>query len=121
MRLGQLDAAVGSPCPYCGRVMDWRGFGPESVSREHVIPRSVGGTIVIIACQGCNNEKGAMSPFEWIEYLYEEGRRQDAIRAIKAYCKLGGVFHGGATWQKIVGACDDLRLLSPLPPEGSGI
>lgn len=108
MKLSRLDMAVGTPCPYCGVSMDWRGFGGASVSREHVYPRSRGGALTIIACEGCNIAKGAMMPFDWIEYLYAIGRRDDAVRTIRAYCKLGRVFAPKTDWREVVAACDAL-------------
>ena len=42
-----------SPCPYCGRCMT-----EVNVTREHLVPRSMGGRCVIFVCRSCNNERG---------------------------------------------------------------
>jgi hypothetical protein len=31
---------------------------PDSATREHVIPKSQGGKMVVAACAACNHEKG---------------------------------------------------------------
>lgn len=50
-------------CTYCG------GTG-RAMEMDHVIPRSNGGSNehsnLTVACVGCNTEKGAMTPEEWL-------------------------------------------------------
>ena len=48
-------------CMYCGGM-----FAPKDLSRDHVLPISVGGkdiwTNVVTACKRCNNHKGGRTP-----------------------------------------------------------
>ncbi len=48
-------------CMYCGGM-----FAPKNLSRDHVLPISVGGkdiwTNVVTACKRCNNHKGGRTP-----------------------------------------------------------
>lgn len=75
-------------CYYCGEPFaPWRnGFSPRVPTREHRLPRSLGGgdgkKNVVLACWACNNEKGNMKEYEFKVYLSatagipdREGRR----------------------------------------------
>ena len=57
MRREEIFARDGHRCVYCGEV-----FPPESLSVDHVQPRSRGGDSsggnVVTACGGCNTLKG---------------------------------------------------------------
>ena len=60
----------GKPCAYCHRTM--RGLGDRTLlgaTRDHVIPKSAGGTKMIWACRACNNIKGNMMPDEWRRFM----------------------------------------------------
>jgi len=46
-------------CYYCGEKNTSRLEG------DHYIPRSKGGTKIVLACRDCNAEKGAMDPIEF--------------------------------------------------------
>ena len=57
-------------CAYCGRQFDWR-----KLSRDHIVPRSRGGTNswtnVVTACTTCNSYKGSRTLREaGLELLY---------------------------------------------------
>ena len=57
-------------CPYCTRTLE----GTQSIScvaatRDHVVPQSRGGVVVVWACFTCNNLKGDMLPSEWQAFM----------------------------------------------------
>jgi len=55
VRRAELVAAIGRPCAYCGDPM-------AAPTRDHIHPRSKGGTLAhgkVLACLRCNGDKGA--------------------------------------------------------------
>ena len=56
LRAELLPAAVGAPCPLCGRVMT------KSAELDHIVPRSQGGQTTRgncrIICKPCNRQRG---------------------------------------------------------------
>lgn len=75
---------VNKPCPYCRRAMTYRVPGLEP-TRDHVIPKSKGGTKIIVACWTCNNVKGDMLPDVWERFMMENpewwiGRARYVVR-----------------------------------------
>ena len=60
-------------CAYCGAKLDWgkntRGKKPHA-TRDHVIPKSYGGSVTIPSCMGCNKAKGRRSAAEFINSPY---------------------------------------------------
>lgn len=58
----------GKPCHWCRRPM-MRESEKWRPTRDHVIPKAVGGTIIRVACHACNNLKGDMPAPLWIETL----------------------------------------------------
>lgn len=44
----------GDRCVYCHKLYN----GERRSTKEHLLPRSVGGTLVVCACGGCNNARG---------------------------------------------------------------
>ncbi|PWJ88382.1 hypothetical protein C8D77_111105 [Mesorhizobium loti] len=105
------EKAVGKPCPYCGvKMVLGRNRSIFHTTRDHIFPRSQGGTLAIIVCFACNNEKADMSPFEWIEHLYRAGRAHHAERTICAYCQIGGVFRDGVTAPDVLDAIETFWL-----------
>lgn len=52
-------------CHYCGRRMFW-----YSMTLDHVIPRTAGGTDelsnLLLCCKRCNNKKGSRSYGEYV-------------------------------------------------------
>lgn len=66
----RLIAARAHPCPYCGAVMKGqRVTHANHPTREHVVPRALGGGPTIIVCRRCNNHKGDMTLDEWADAL----------------------------------------------------
>jgi hypothetical protein len=69
--VGQLFAdAEGTPCPYCGVVMDRR-----TKTMDHIVPITKGGlhsiVNVLICCGRCNSAKGNRDFLDWIARLDE--------------------------------------------------
>lgn len=64
----------GKPCPYCRRTMHAYPAGNEfSPTRDHIRPKSHGGTEVLICCTTCNGDKKALSLEEWLHKLRLDG------------------------------------------------
>jgi len=57
LRAKLLAAAIGQPCPLCGRIMD------KTAQLDHIIPRAEGRQTnrsnVRMICRPCNQERGA--------------------------------------------------------------
>lgn len=67
---GKVEKQVGKPCYWCNRRMDkGRGLWP---TRDHVVPRSQGGTVTVWACEGCNSVRGDMTAEMWRAFLTRE-------------------------------------------------
>jgi len=67
-----LRAAIGSLCPYCGRPMALTA--EATPSRDHIHPRSKGGTLAdpankLICCRQCNMDKGAKTLARFLSWL----------------------------------------------------
>jgi hypothetical protein len=65
VRRAHLVAAIGSPCAYCGEPM-------AAPTRDHIRPRSKGGTLAqgkALACAPCNTDKGSRSLASWLYRL----------------------------------------------------
>ncbi len=59
----------GARCAYCERRLE----APTSPSklaatRDHVVPRSAGGTEKVWCCRQCNSLKGDMMPDQWLAF-----------------------------------------------------
>jgi hypothetical protein len=69
-RYGLVDDDVpgsGSHCHWCDRIMV---VGTSThPTRDHYMPRSVGGRKIVMACTTCNNIKGDMLPHEWRQFM----------------------------------------------------
>lgn len=59
----------GYPCPYCERAMDRFGEPGLAPTRDHVVPRSRGGTRKIVCCSRCNHVKRNLMPDEWEAFM----------------------------------------------------
>lgn len=55
-------------CPYCGRLIV-PGHPELAPTRDHVLPRSKGGTALLIVCWRCNNDKGDTMPDVYLDRL----------------------------------------------------
>lgn len=79
---------MSSACPYCERTMvdghPW--FHP---TKNHVVPRSKGGTVTVTACVTCNQDKADMELAEFYAALRRMGdERADIIeRTIRQACE----------------------------------
>jgi len=78
VRRAELVAAIGRPCCYCGRPMD-------APTRDHIKPRSKGGTLAphnkVLACEPCNQDKGSRSLASWLYRLCKVGDPRAAFVA----------------------------------------
>lgn len=59
-------------CPYCDREMD-TGAADARRTKDHVIPRLLGGKTIVFACLKCNHDKAALPPSEWHHLLQRAG------------------------------------------------
>lgn len=48
-------------CGYCGQ--------DETCTRDHFIPKSLGGKVMVWACEICQGTKKNYMPHEWVAYL----------------------------------------------------
>lgn len=67
-RSAKMGRQHGKPCCWCKKPMmeqsaKWRP------TRDHVIPKSQGGTIIRVSCHCCNHLKGDMHPALWLLVL----------------------------------------------------
>lgn len=60
----KLRSHHGRKCFWCQRIMQ-SGSRFLKPTRDHVIPKSRGGTKTVICCLSCNNLKGDMPPAIW--------------------------------------------------------
>lgn len=74
-RIDQQEAR----CHYCGEELDFDG--PNKWQVDHFIPLSRGGSNwasnIVIACAGCNRDKGDRMPWEYRPARFEEGCGRD--------------------------------------------
>jgi 5-methylcytosine-specific restriction endonuclease McrA len=62
--------AKGANCAYCCRRMEsTRSASRLAATRDHVQPKSLGGSYRIWCCRACNNIKADMTPNEWSLYM----------------------------------------------------
>lgn len=60
-------AGDGKDCSYCARKMiAWTITHP---TRDHVVPRSRGGTETVWCCHQCNQLKADMMPWDWAQFM----------------------------------------------------
>lgn len=70
-------------CHYCKRSMNFGGGGPSHVTRDHVVPRALGGKDagnLVAACVTCNQQKGCMSAGDFWRWI-NDGRPARIMRA----------------------------------------
>jgi len=48
-------------CWYCGQ--------DEKCTKDHFLPKSKGGRIIVYACRVCQGSKGDMIPLNWLQYI----------------------------------------------------
>jgi 5-methylcytosine-specific restriction endonuclease McrA len=77
----KLKRHAGRSCPYCLVTMDKGGPIQNRPTRDHMIPLSRGGmnvvTNITIVCHGCNQEKGALLPDEFVAWRNGSASRID--------------------------------------------
>lgn len=56
----------GLPCPYCERRMIAGSL--THPTKDHVVPKSKGGKLTVLACFQCNQIKSDMMPDQWEEF-----------------------------------------------------
>lgn len=66
-------------CSYCGRPFRTRhcnppGGGAGRPTKDHVIPKTLGGRHWVWACFSCNQDKAALTPWEWTQRWYYTNR-----------------------------------------------
>ncbi len=60
----------GGKCAYCRRTMEsTQSPSRVAATRDHIIPKSIGGTYRVWCCRTCNNLKADMKPDEWAQYM----------------------------------------------------
>lgn len=71
-------------CRYC-RHTTFKGGTPEAwakphrvATRDHVVPKSIGGTKTVLSCKACNNAKGDAPAALFEQYMREHDRVPDA-------------------------------------------
>lgn len=62
----------GVHCSYCKREMI--PYSDTHPTRDHVYPKSLGGTKTVWACVTCNNMKANMLPEDWRDFMDENPR-----------------------------------------------
>lgn len=63
--LAELWHMRGGRCKYCGCMTDLDIAGPTQATRDHVLPRAMGGKQsgnLVLACRLCNETKAATVP-----------------------------------------------------------
>lgn len=58
---------VGRPCAYCGTTMTSRGSSGDFPTRDHFVPKKLGGRKVVAACCDCNRAKSALLPGQFYD------------------------------------------------------
>lgn len=61
---------VARPCVYCGVLMtpctpETQGRRWTNETKDHIVPRCKGGTVVVPCCEGCNRDKHHLTIDEW--------------------------------------------------------
>ncbi len=86
MRSKKSRDSIGRRCPYCSYPMMKKG--KRQATRDHVIPKSTGGDIIVICCLECNSKKADMHPDFWLHYLYDKGI-EHFVATVVAWRKAG--------------------------------
>lgn len=57
-------------CHYCRRALTAAAKGGSTAAtRDHVVPKALGGTTTVLCCRACNEIKGDMNPDQWREIM----------------------------------------------------
>lgn len=65
---GNFKLAQGRPCPYCKRSMEARHPSLQP-TRDHIVPQSLGGKVIVICCIDCNTIKADLPPLLWSAFM----------------------------------------------------
>src|SRR3546814_1135917 len=55
-------------CTYCQRTLEPPESGSAGYTRDHVVPRAMGGRRTVPCCRACNDLKGHMAPAAWARF-----------------------------------------------------
>ena len=127
-----LDAAEGTPCPYCTAQMTRNNIWPRpstahDATRDHAFPRSAGwrldsfnGANRVVCCYQCNQDKAASDIVDWHARLHA-GRDARASVVFAAILALDRAQQTGLEFPAAVRAKLNLARLRVLHiPAGSG-
>jgi HNH endonuclease len=85
--LAQLLHAAKHRCYYCKREMILSRGQPNTVTRDHKVPRSRGGrgaANIVAACARCNNVKGNMTDTEFFAFIQANGLQELCLGLLNA-------------------------------------
>lgn len=93
-------------CVYCGVVLTYpynaETADPTAATKDHIHPRSKGGTTTVWACFGCNCEKQALTLQEWrVVRFMRTGRMwfHYEVERVKTVCTLASVYFNLYAWK----------------------
>src|SRR6476469_973331 len=78
-------------CPLCLAYFDRGAIEDKRLTKEHIIPRSVGGELITITCRTCNNRHGTRLD----SHLAAAAKAKDALkghRAIRSRVEIGNSY-----------------------------
>ena len=57
-------------CRYCDRILEPSGCGSRTAAtRDHFMPKALGGRHTVWCCAECNHKKDLMHPEEWFAWM----------------------------------------------------
>lgn len=81
-------------CRYCRRVLtDARKGGSTAASRDHIVPKCMGGRRTVPCCRACNEVKGDMAPDQWFAFMAAQPAwwtlyKTTGLRGVQLYAAL---------------------------------
>lgn len=95
--LQQLIDRDGPTCVWCGIEMD---VDDRRASLDHILTQKAGGVDhiddLVLACEGCNGDRGDLTADEWLQVIRTEARRRRFIpnlEAIERALERSAAFH----------------------------
>lgn len=67
-------------CSYCGA---W-----GMMTRDHVVPKSRGGTCIVPACHRCNCSKGDLDLWQWLQLLPLDAPQQHYVPMVLGWLQM---------------------------------
>lgn len=55
---------------------------PNSVTKDHIVPKSRGGRTIVACCYDCNSRKGSKPLFNFLSELYPEKENEQIVSSI---------------------------------------